>query len=454
MTAATRARRRTRFACMECGSVAPKWVGRCDGCGQWNTIVEEPEPAVAPPALVRPVTPAAPITDVSALDALPVPTGLGELDRVLGGGVVPGSVTLLGGEPGVGKSTLLLQVLAGTAAADRPVLYVTAEESAQQVRRRAERLGALRPDIFLAAETDLEAIVAHVDAVRPALVVVDSVQTIADPALGSAPGSVGQVRQCAHRLVGLAKERGVAVLLVGHVTKDGTLAGPRVLEHVVDTVLSFEGDRHHTLRLLRAVKHRYGSTQEVGLLAMGGAGLEAVADPSEMFLADRRPGVAGSVVVPVLDGHRPIVVEVQALLAQSGGMPRRSVTGVDQGRVGLLLAVIDRRMGLPVMGLDTFAMAVGGAKVTEPGVDLALGLAIISSVTGQAVPADVVACGEVGLGGELRSVGGIERRLAEAARLGFRRAVVPRSTPALDVGLEVLRVPTLDAAVAVLGLTG
>lgn len=450
-TSTRSASRSTRYACLECGTPAPKWVGRCDGCGEWNTIVEEPAGAATTP-IVAPAVPARPITEVSTLDAEPVPTGVDELDRVLGGGLVPGSVTLVGGEPGVGKSTLLLQVLAEPARRGATVLYVSAEESAQQVRRRAERLGVLNERLYLAAETDLAHVLGHIDEVRPSVVVVDSVQTVFDPDLSSAPGSVGQVRQCAHRLVTLAKQRGIAVLLVGHVTKEGSLAGPRVLEHVVDTVLSFEGDRHHALRLVRAVKHRFGSTQELGLFSMGEAGLEAVADPSEMFLADRRPGIPGSVIVPTLEGHRPLVVELQALTAAGSAHPRRSVTGVDPSRVGLLLAVIERRANLPVGPLDVYAMAVGGARVTEPAADLGLALAIVSSVTAVPVPADVVVCGEVGLGGELRSVGGLERRLAEAARLGFRRAVVPRSAPAMQVPIEIMRVPTVDAAIALLDL--
>ena len=447
------ARVRTRFACVECGTAVPKWAGRCDACGEWNSIVEEAVSAVAVVSLA-PTTPAQPITEVSSLDADPIPTGVAEFDRVLGGGLVPGSVTLVGGEPGVGKSTLLLQLLAHPARSGATVLYLTAEESAQQVRRRAERLGALHERIYLAAETDLGHVISHIDELSPSIVVIDSIQTVFDPELSSAPGSVGQVRQCAHRLVTLAKERGLSVILVGHDTKEGSLAGPRVLEHVVDTVLSFEGDRHHSLRLVRATKHRFGSTQEIGLFAMGESGLGAVADPSEMFLADRRPGVAGSVIVPTIEGHRPILVELQALVANGRtAMPRRSMSGVDPGRVGLIMAVLERRVQLDVLGLDTYAMAVGGARVTEPGADLGLGLAIVSSLTSNPVPADVVACGEIGLGGELRSVGGVERRLAEAARLGFARAVVPRSTPEISADIEVLRVPTIDAAIRLLGLT-
>ena len=405
-------RRKTRYACIECGTGAPKWSGKCDGCGEWNTIVEEPVDA-DPVVVVAPAVPARPITEVSSLDANPLPTGIAEFDRVLGGGLVPGSVTLVGGEPGVGKSTLLLQVLAAPARSGATVLYLSAEESTQQVRRRAERLGALHERLYLAAETDLARVLGHVDQLRPSVVVIDSIQTVFDPELSSAPGSVGQVRQCAHRLVRLAKERDIAVILVGHVTKEGALAGPRVLEHVVDTVLSFEGDRHHTLRVVRATKHRFGSTQELGLFAMGEGGLEAVADPSEMFLADRRPGIAGSVIVPTLEGHRPLVVELQALVAASGGgHPRRSVTGVDPGRVGLLLAVLERRVNVPVLGLDTYAMAVGGARVTEPGADLAIALAIASAYRDKAYPVTLAAVGEISLAGEIRPASSATSRKA------------------------------------------
>lgn len=448
----TRNSKKSRFACTECGAVVAKWVGRCDACGEWNTLVEERMTSSRSSSLA-PAMPALPITDVSALDAVPFPTEVAEFDRVLGGGLVPGSVTVLGGEPGVGKSTLLLQVLHGPARGGRTVLYVSAEESAQQVRRRAERLDTLHPSMFLAAETNLTTVLDHIDACSPSVVVIDSVQTVFDPELSSAPGSVGQVRHCAHRLVTVAKERNIAVVLVGHVTKEGALAGPRVLEHIVDTVLSFDGDRHHSLRVLRATKHRFGSTQEVGLFSMGEQGLDAVVDPSALFLADRRPGIEGSIVVPTLEGQRPLVVELQALCVQgAAGNPRRSVSGVDPGRVGLLLAVLDRRLRIPLIALDTYAMAVGGVRVMEPGADLGLGMAMVSSFRNTPLPAGLVAIGEVGLGGELRSVGGIERRLVEAARLGFTTAVVPRSTPALSCGLEVSRVPTIGAALSLFGL--
>lgn len=451
-SSATKSVRRTRYACGECGAVVPKWAGRCDSCGEWNTIAEEALSATSIAGSAPPVA-ALPITEVSMVEATPFPTRVDEFDRVLGGGLVPGSVTVLGGEPGVGKSTLLLQVLFGPASTGQTVLYITAEESAQQVSRRAARLNTMHPSLYLAAETNLSHVLGHIDERRPTVVVVDSIQTVFDSELSSAPGSVGQVRHCAHRLVTVAKERNIAVVLVGHVTKEGSLAGPRVLEHVVDTVLSFDGDRHHALRVLRAVKHRFGSTQEVGLFSMGEGGLEAVLDPSAMFLADRRAGVAGSIIVPTMEGHRPLVVELQALcVASPAANPRRSVTGVDPGRVGLLLAVLDRRLGFHMMALDTYAMAVGGVRVYEPGADLGLGLAMVSSVSNWPLPAELVAVGEVGLGGELRSVSGIERRLAEAARIGFTQAIVPRSTPDLAVDIEVLRVPTLDAAISLLDI--
>jgi DNA repair protein RadA/Sms len=383
-----------------------------------------------------------PVTEVDLDEWLPLSTGIDELDRVLGGGLVPGSVTLVGGEPGIGKSTLLLQVLGAMAGAGSRVLLVSAEESAQQVRLRAERLGALHPRLHLVAETCLPHIVGSIDDVRPHVVVVDSIQSVYDPTLGSAPGTVAQVRDCAHRLVREAKERGLVTLLVGHVTKDGGLAGPRVLEHVVDTVLSFEGDRHHALRMLRAVKHRFGSTQELGLFRMEESGLAGVADAGGLFLADRRLGVPGSVVVPTLEGNRPLLIEVQALVGPATSpQPRRSVQGLDASRLALLLAVLDRRVGLAVGGGDVHASAVGGVRLHEPGADLGIALALVSAGTGRPVAADLVACGEVGLGGELRQVGQTARRLSEAARLGFRTAIVPTSAPAAPDGIVALAPP-------------
>ena len=395
-----------------------------------------------------------PIADVDLDRGGPRPTGLGELDRVLGGGLVNGSVTLVGGEPGIGKSTLLLQTLAAMAAGGHRALLVTAEESARQVRLRAERLDALVPGLHLVAESVLPAIVGHLADLSPEVVVVDSIQTIFDPELGSVPGSVTQVRECAQRLVAAAKELGVSVVLVGHVTKDGSLAGPRVLEHVVDTVLSFEGDRHHALRLLRAVKHRFGSSEELGLFEMGERGLVGVPDASGLLLTDRRCGVPGSVVAPTMDGHRPLLVEIQALVSPSTlAQPRRSAQGLDHGRLTLLLAVLARRVGLGAFGeSDVYASAVGGVRVAEPGADLALALALVSSLADQPLPADLVALGEVGLGGELRQAVQMPRRLAEAARLGFRRAVVPASSPDAPPGLALLRAGTLAEAIGHLAI--
>ena len=449
------AKARTVFRCPDCGASAPKWVGQCPGCEAWGSLVEEldvPLEAVAV-GLVASTGPPVPIGDVDPTEFEPRPTGVGELDRVLGGGLVPGSVTLLGGEPGIGKSTVLLQAAAEVAASGRTVLYLSGEESPQQVRLRAERLGALHPRLFLAAETAVPHVLAAIDQVAPDFVVVDSVQTLSLPELSSAPGSVAQVRECSHRLVQEAKRRGCALVLVGHVTKEGNLAGPRVLEHVVDTVLAFEGDRHHALRLLRVVKHRFGSTQELGLFEMTERGLRGVPDPSGLFLADRRVGVPGSVVVPTIEGARPILVELQALVADSSlPSPRRSAQGIDAGRLSMVLAVVERRVGMPLAKLDVFALAVGGVRVVEPGADLALALAVASALRGHPVPPDLVACGEIGLGGELRQVAHTPRRLAEAARLGFKRAVVPYSAPQDVEGIHLVRVGTLADAIDRLGL--
>lgn len=447
------ARARTTFRCTDCGGHAPQWVGRCPSCGAWSTLVEEVVDGARPTA-TAPLEVPVPIAEVGSDAHGVVPVGLPELDRVLGGGLVPGSVTLLGGEPGVGKSTLLLQAAAALAAGGRRVLYLTAEESPEQVRRRAERLGALRPKLLVAATGDLPGLLGQVDHARPEVLVVDSIQTVHDPDVASAPGSVAQVRQCASALVEVARDRAMATVLVGHVTKDGSLAGPRVLEHLVDTVLSFEGDRHHALRLLRAVKHRHGSTAELGVLEMGAEGLVPVDDPSGLFLADRQPGVSGSVVVATVEGHRPLLVELQALAAPSTlPAPRRSAEGVDGGRLGMVLAVLGVRAGIAVAGLDVYALAVGGARVVEPGADLGLALAVASSATGVPVAAGTVALGEIGLGGELRQVVQAEVRLREAARLGFERAVVPATTVApVPAGLELVRVASLVEAIEALGL--
>ena len=444
------AKSRIEHVCTDCGASHSKWAGQCSSCGQWNTLVEEV--AVASVPTIPAAGPASRIGDVDPLTSRPRATSIGELDRVLGGGLVAGSVTLLGGEPGIGKSTLLLQLLAafgGTA------LYVTAEESAQQVRLRAERLDAVRPDLWLLAETALPHILASIDDTKPDIVVVDSVQTIHDPALGSPPGSVVQVRGCAQQLVNMAKQRGVPIVLVGHVTKEGSLAGPRVLEHVVDTVLAFEGERHHALRLLRATKHRFGPTNELGLFEMVGHGLQGVPDPSELFLGDRRTGIPGSAVAPTIDGQRPLLVEVQALTtpAPPNVPARRTTQGIDSNRLALLLAVLQQRARIPTGQTDVYASTVGGVRLAEPGLDLAACLAIVSAMNDLPLPADLAVFGEVGLGGEIRQVAHTPRRLAEAARLGFRRVIGPRSAPDPDdARLTLLRVATLPEALAAAGL--
>jgi DNA repair protein RadA/Sms len=445
-------RRRTVHRCTDCGAVSPRWAGRCPTCGEWNTLAEEvvEDRAAASAAAAGPGDEAVALADVDEAVGAPRPTGIGELDRVLGGGLVPGSVTLLGGEPGIGKSTLLLQALTALAADGARCLLVCAEESPQQVKRRAARLGALAPGLWLVSETGIPGIRAAVEDVVPDVLVVDSIQTVWDPEVESAPGSVTQVRGCAHAFVQLAKTTGLTTVLVGHVTKDGALAGPRVLEHVVDTVLTFEGERHHALRLLRALKHRFGPAGELGLFEMTDDGLIGVPDPSGLFLGDRQVGAAGSAVFAAMEGQRPLLVELQALVSRSTlPMPRRSASGLDAGRLALLVAVLERRAGLSLVGVDVYVSAVGGVRVAEPGADLALCLALASAATDQPLPADLVAFGEVGLAGEIRQVSRTPQRLTEAARLGFRRALVPMSAPPPDAAIVVKRVATLADAIAV-----
>ena len=448
---------RTVFRCTGCGASSPKWVGRCPACDEWNTLVEErevgaPSSGFGDGAFAARDTPV-PIADVDAEEWQPRPTGLGEVDRVLSGGLVPGSVTLLGGEPGIGKSTLLLQIVSSLAADGAKALYISAEESKQQVRLRAERLDTLGPTLWLASETALPHVLAHLDDVKPDLLVIDSIQAVYDPDLSSAAGSVSQVRECAARLTREAKARNISTVLVGHVTKDGSLAGPRVLEHMVDTVLSFEGERHHALRMLRAVKHRFGSTDELGLFEMTDSGLQPVPDPSALFLADRRKGLSGSVVVPTIEGHRPLLVELQTLVVPTAiPTPRRSAQGVDAGRVSLLAAVLQARAEINFSKHDVYALAVGGVKVTEPAADLALVLALASSMSGRPVPSEIVVCGEVGLGGELRQVSQLDRRLNEAARLGFETAMIPRLASDPPAGINALRPATVTEAIEMLNL--
>ncbi|HEV2935127.1 MAG TPA: DNA repair protein RadA [Streptosporangiaceae bacterium] len=428
------------YRCSECGWQTAKWSGRCGECQAWGTV-EEIAGARLARAGIRAVsyragapasTPAVPIGQVDATEASARPTGLDELDRVLGGGLVPGAVLLLAGEPGVGKSTLLLE--AGALVAETgPVLYVTGEESAAQVRLRADRIGAVSERLFLAAETDLEAVLGHVDEVKPRLLIIDSVQTIAAAGVDGAPGGVTQVREVASVLTAIAKERSLATILVGHVTKDGSVAGPRALEHLVDVVLHFDGDRHSQLRMVRAVKNRYGPTDEVGCFDLGEYGLIGLPDPSGLFLSQHREPVPGTCVTVTLEGRRPLVAEVQALVGSSAlEVPRRATSGLDGSRVGMVLAVLQRRAGLKLGHQDVYAATVGGVRLTEPSVDLAVAVALASSAANLSVPRGVVAIGEVGLAGEVRRVAGLARRLAEAERMGFRRAIVPAGSAGLD----------------------
>ncbi len=444
---------RSRYVCQACGHTSPKWLGRCPGCGEWNTLTEEVVRA-APRTGRSPVAAAEPVS-VAAGDLAQetrTPSGLAEFDRVLGGGLVAGSVVLVGGDPGVGKSTLLTLIAHRLAQMGRPVLYVTAEESVRQTRLRAERLGALAPTLLLLAETDLDAIAETVRRMRPAALVVDSIQTVYRSDVASAPGSVAQVRECAALLVRLAKDEGVATFLVGHVTKEGALAGPRVLEHLVDTVLYVEGDRHHTYRVLRATKNRFGPTNEIGVFEMTPAGLVEVPNPSAAFLSERPAGTPGSAVVCAMEGTRPILVEVQALVTPTHfGMPRRTASGVDYNRVVLLLAVLERRAGLRLVDQDVYVSAAGGLTVEEPAADLGIALAIASSLRDRAVDPRTVLIGEVGLAGEVRTVPQLARRVAEAARLGFARVVVPaRAAADLAVGLDVIGVRDLGEALEAL----
>ncbi len=448
------------YQCSECGWQSTKWAGRCGECQTWGSVAEgTPAPAAGRSARallrglqpVRPVRPAVPISVIDATGAAARPTGMEELDRVLGGGLVPGTVALLAGEPGVGKSTLLLE--AGALAAQRSVvLYVTGEESAAQVRQRADRIGALSENLFLAAETDLAALLAHVDAVSPAMLIVDSVQTITAAGVEGAPGGVTQVREITSALVSLAKQRILTTVLVGHVTKDGSIAGPRSLEHLVDVVLHFEGDSRGRLRMIRALKNRFGPTDEVGCFELGELGLIELPDPSGLFLSRLHQPVPGTCVAVTLEGRRPLVAEVQTLVCPvDGGEPsRRIASGLDYARVGMAVAVLQRRAGVNLSRCDIYAATVGGVRLTEPAVDLAVALALAGARANLSLPADLVAFGEVGLAGEIRSVAGIGRRLTEASRMGFRRAIVPVGTDAIpaDCPIDVRQVADVAGAIS------
>ncbi len=442
------AKQRRVHVCRECGAEHPAWTGRCSACQAWATVSEVAQPSGGGAReRAGSIGEAQPLAEVGTDPALPFPVGLDEVDRVLGGGLTPGSVTLLAGEPGIGKSTLTLQMAGSVAGAGGTVVLVAGEEAPSQVAARASRLGPVPPNLLVVDDCSVQSVVGVMRAERPQLLIVDSIQTCHDADLDSAQGSVTQVKAVAARLVAEAKRTGVSVLLIGHVTKEGAIAGPRVLEHVVDTVLSFDGERHGELRFLRSVKHRFGPTDEVGIFDMTTTGLQAVPDPSTRYLQDRRPGLAGSVVVPVLSGRRPVLVEVQALAVEVAGRSGHiTAQGVDGRRAALLAAVLASRAGYRVNGFDIFLSAAGGATVDEPAADLGLALAMASAIDGQPVAPDVVLCGEVGLGGELRSVPLLEQRLQESYRMGFRTALAPGSAQEGPTGLRVIRHGDVAAA--------
>ena len=438
------------FTCTACGAVHRKWAGRCEACGAWNSIVEEAPLAAGPkgPTLKGRTIP---LSDLATAEPPPprIASGVEELDRVLGGGLVPASAVLVGGDPGIGKSTLLLQATAAYARQGLSCLYVSGEEASAQVRMRAARLGLSDAPVKLAAETSLRDILTTLDAERPGLAIIDSIQTMWLDSVEAAPGSVSQVRAAAHELVTFAKRRGVAVILVGHVTKDGQIAGPRVVEHMVDCVLYFEGERGHQFRILRAVKNRFGPSGEIGVFEMTGAGLTEVSNPSALFLSERGAPSAGSAVFAGIEGTRPVLTEIQALVAPSPlGTPRRTVVGLDGGRLSTILAVLEARCGIPFAGLDVFLNVAGGLRVTEPAADLAVAAALLSAREDVAIPPDTVLFGEISLSGALRPVGQTENRLKEASKLGFSRAIAPsRSKTGEHPGITVSEMPDLTAMV-------
>ncbi|MEW6221067.1 MAG: DNA repair protein RadA [Thermodesulfobacteriota bacterium] len=456
------AKEETAFVCQECGFATGKWLGRCPDCGAWQSLVEERRSPARSGSRQPPTTTRQPLP-LSAAANRPeerLATGSSELDRVLGGGLVPGSLVLLAGEPGIGKSTLLLQLLAGIARQGRTVLYVSGEESGAQIALRADRLGISAPGLLVAAESSLEAVQEMAAGSRPAVLAVDSIQTMAASDLTSAPGSVGQVRESAARLQVLAKGQDLSIVLVGHVTKEGLIAGPKVLEHLVDTVLSFEGDRGHLYRILRAVKNRFGPTNEIGVFEMKTQGLVEVGNPSEIFLAERPVGVPGSVVLPSMEGSRPILVEVQALVSPSGlAMPRRTAIGVDPQRLGLLAAVLEKKAGLSLATCDVFVNIAGGIRVDEPALDLGVVAAVASSLLERVIPPRTAVCGEVGLAGEVRAVSQMETRIQEAKRLGFSRLLLPRGNrerlgTTAAAGMALIGVADLAEVLAALFASG
>ncbi|MDD2388493.1 MAG: DNA repair protein RadA [Desulfobacterales bacterium] len=448
---------KTIFCCQSCGYQAPKWMGKCPECNQWQTFVEETQ--VARPAKGTPragMNSSRPV----AIDSIPMDTeprrlsGINEFDRVLGGGLVPGSLILIGGDPGIGKSTLMLQALHGLASQTHKVLYISGEESILQLRLRSMRLGTLTPHMLVVSEIDVGSILSMVDSIKPAVLAIDSIQTMYSSDLSSAPGSVSQIRESTLKLMLMAKQTGIPVFLIGHVTKDGAIAGPRLLEHMVDTVLYFEGDRNHIFRILRSVKNRFGSTNEIGVFEMKEKGLEEVANPSSVFLAERPVNAPGSAVTACMEGTRPILIELQALASSSSlGTPRRTILGLDPNRVALLVAVLEKKLGMQLMGHDIFMNVAGGVKVYEPAVDLGIISAVASSFLDRPIPGNTAILGEVGLTGEIRAISHVELRVSEACKMGFTRCLVPRSNlkripPIPDV--EFIGTQSVSQAVEVL----
>ncbi len=453
------AKQTIRFACQNCGYISPRWTGRCPECGEWNTFVEELLAEAPKRKESREKIEIAPLSEVEVTEGERLSTGIEEFDRVLGGGLMPGSIILVAGDPGVGKSTLLMQ-LARNEKLGR-ILYVTGEESRVQIRVRAHRLGITNLDnLYVLAETDLDAVMKATSQFNPTLLIVDSIQTVYHPEVMSAPGTVSQVRECSSRLAQLAKLTGTTVFVVGHVTKEGITAGPKVLEHIVDAVLQLEGERHYSFRILRAYKNRFGSINEIGLFEMRESGMVEVANPSEIFLSERSFGASGSSVTAAMEGTRPILLEIQALVTPTGySVPQRTSTGFDYRRLSIILAVIEKRMGMKLGGFDVFLNVAGGVKIDEPAVDLAAAISVISSYKDIPVDSSTLVIGEVGLAGEVRSVSQIERRVKEAAKLGFTRAVVPHSNfnsgsdkknAKSELGIEVVEVRKLSEAVKLL----
>ncbi len=447
----------TAFVCQTCGHKAPKWLGKCPECNGWNTLVEEITPSSGPDHKRKAATSSKssavqPVTEVSGMTAVRLPTGLNEFDRTLGGGLVAGSLILLGGDPGIGKSTLVLQSSWHMAQSGQKVLYVSGEESPEQIKLRAERLGCLSENLLVASEICIEDVLRLVDQIKPDVLILDSIQTFFTVDLQSAPGSIGQVREVAFKVFQDCKSRGLPVILIGHITKDGAIAGPKSLEHIVDTVLYFEGERGHPYRVLRAIKNRFGATPEIGVFEMSDSGLKPVANPSELFLAERPEDTTGSVIVATLEGTRPLLVEVQALVSSSTsiGMPRRMATGVDHNRMTLLVAIMEKRLEMNLQGEDIFVNLAGGIKVTEPAMDLAIAAAMASSFQNRRMDPQTVMIGEVGLTGEVRSVVQLEPRLAEAERMGFQRCVLPASAKnnaiLSKLKMDILPVKTLAEA--------